>query len=368
MLQEPRARSFAVLLLAVASAVAAQAPDLTLKVDQLAEGIYLFRAPSDLDRWTATNVVAIINQDDVTVFDSNTRPLTARMVIAEIRRLTAKPVRTLINSHWHMDHWSGNDEYVNAFPGLQIIATLETREYMRRMGSGFFADSLHAGAARARTALDEAIQTGKKSDGTPLTDEERRQQERDVADRAAFAAEVAAIRRVLPNVGFQGSLTFWSGGREFRLFAATGDATDSAALYLPAEKILVCGDVLVHPESGDGPPPWTTNSYAITPWLESLRAFDTLDANIIVPGQGPAFHDKAYLRLTIELYSAILEQVHAALERGLFKLDDVQAVVNVDAIGVRYTPGATAPGEAFQRLKTTLVRKAYQESLDGVMR
>ncbi|MGZ7041777.1 MAG: MBL fold metallo-hydrolase, partial [Thermoanaerobaculia bacterium] len=83
--------------------------------EMLANDIYLFRASSDLDMWTATNVVAVVNDSDVTVFDSNTRPVTARMVIAEIRKITDKPVRTLINSHWHMDHWSGNAEYVKAF-------------------------------------------------------------------------------------------------------------------------------------------------------------------------------------------------------------------------------------------------------------
>ena len=84
----------------------------------------------------------IVNDEDVTVFDSNTRPVTARMVIAEIRRITPKPVRTLVNSHWHMDHWSGNDEYVKAFPGLRIIASTETRDYMRRFTSRYFASGL----------------------------------------------------------------------------------------------------------------------------------------------------------------------------------------------------------------------------------
>lgn len=363
-----RKRAFSLCVLMISMAVAARAADLELKKDRLAEGIYLFRAPSDLDRWTATNSVVIVNEDDVTVFDSNTRSGTARMVIAEIRRLTNKPVRTLINSHWHMDHWSGNDEYVTAFPGLRIIATEETRDYMKRMSSGFFADSLHAGAARARTALDEAVRTGKQSDGTALTDELRREKEKEIEDTASFAREVASLPRVLPNLVFRDTLTFWSGAREFRLFTATGDATACAVLYLPAEKILVTGDVFVRPESGDGPPPWTTNSYAITPWLASLRQFEAMDARIIVPGQGPAQYDKASLELTADAFAAILDQVHAALERGVFRLDDVQAAVDVDAIGVQFTPGATTPSEGFKRWVATVVRKVLQESLDGVIR
>ena len=42
-------------------------------------------------------------------------------------------MRTLINSHWHQDHWSENAEYVKAFPGLQIVATTQTRDYTKRM-------------------------------------------------------------------------------------------------------------------------------------------------------------------------------------------------------------------------------------------
>ena len=61
------------------SASATTPPDTSLTKEQLGDGVYLFRAPSALDRWTATNVVVIVNDQDVTVFDSNTRPRTARM-------------------------------------------------------------------------------------------------------------------------------------------------------------------------------------------------------------------------------------------------------------------------------------------------
>jgi glyoxylase-like metal-dependent hydrolase (beta-lactamase superfamily II) len=305
----------------------------------------------------------IINETDVTVFDSNTRPATAQKVIAEIRKLTPKPVRTLINSHWHMDHWSGNDAYAKAYPGLQIVATTQTRDYMKRMVAKYFTEQVNV--ARARAALDTAIRTGKLRDGTPLTPEVRRKREADLAESAAFAAEVAATPRVLPNVVYRDTLIFWSGRREFRLISATGDATGSTVLYLPGEKLLAMGDVLVGPESGDGPPPWTTNSYAIAPWLASLRGFEALDAAVIVPGQGAAFHDKTYLKLTGDLFASVIAQVHSALERGLTTLAEVQTAVNVDAIGRQYTPGSADLSPDFRPLVAALVRKVHQESLDG---
>jgi glyoxylase-like metal-dependent hydrolase (beta-lactamase superfamily II) len=106
-------------------------------------------------------------------------------------------------------------------------------------------------------------------------------------------------------------------------------------LHLPAERLLVTGDVLVAQESGEGPPPWTTNSFAITPWLQSLRSLASLDVTTIVPGQGTVFHDKAYLSLTSEVFAAIIDQVHAALERGVVGVDAVLAAVDVDSIGLR---------------------------------
>ncbi len=349
-----------------AATPAGPSPELSLIKEVLAEGVYLLRAPEALDRWTATNAVVIVNQDDVTVFDSFTRPATARLAIAEIRALTSKPVRTLINSHWHMDHWSGNDEYRKAYPGIQIIATAETRGYMTRMGSAFLIDGTRAGLQRSRDALAAAITTGRHSDGTAVTDASRRQQEQDIAETAQFVDEVTRIPRVLPDVAFRDELTFWRGAREFRLFSMTGDATGSAVLYLPAERILVTGDVLVSPPDGQGPPPWTTNSYAIGPWLASLRRLDAFDASVIVPGQGPAMRDRTYLRLTVQLFAAIVDGVQRALERGLYRADDIVAAVNVDAIGKQYPKGETGPDSPYGAMVARLVRKAAQEALDGI--
>lgn len=333
--------------------------------DRLAEGVYVLRAPGDLDYWTATNSVVVVNEDDVVVFDSGTRAVTAKAVIAEIRKLTARPVRVLINSHWHQDHWSGNAEYAKAFPGLRIIASAETRAYMSRMGPRFFVNEMDMFfRAQMRDGLARAIETGKLSDGSPLTPEVRARKEASLAKADQFAAEIEALPRVLPNVAYKDEMAFWSGPREFRLMSVTGDATGSTVLFLPGEKVLVTGDVLVSPEDGNGPPPWTTNSYAVTPWLESLRRLEALDVTVIVPGQGPAMHDKAYLRRTIELFAAVIDQVHAALARGIVKLKDVQAAVHVEDIARAYAPGAKL-NEDFPDWLAFFTKKAVQEALDG---
>ena len=88
---------------------------------QIADGIYQFITAPD-GYVPNGNSVVIVNENDVLVFDTFTRPSTARTVLAEIRKITDKPVRYVVNSHHHPDHWSGNEVYAEAFPGLEIIA------------------------------------------------------------------------------------------------------------------------------------------------------------------------------------------------------------------------------------------------------
>src|SRR5262245_43885455 len=183
--------------------------------EELGDGVHVFRAPSDLDYWTSTNSAVLVDDDGVTVFDSPTRAVTAKAVIAEIRKLTPKPVRTLINSHWHQDHWSGNDEYVKAYPGLRIIASEGTRDYMKRMTAAYFVPRIQRGLQTRRDELAEAIKTGKLADGSPFTPAARAEKEASIADRELFAAEVAALPRVLPNTVYTDQMSFWSGKREF---------------------------------------------------------------------------------------------------------------------------------------------------------
>lgn len=352
-------------LLAIPAATArAQAAPPGLIRTQLADGIYLLRAPSDLDLWTATNVVVIVNDRDVTVFDSFTRAGTARMAIAEIRKITDKPVRTLINSHWHQDHWSGNEEFQKAWPGVQIIATTQTRDFMKRMGAAHFAASIEPSVVASRAALDTAVKTGRQADGTALTPEARKKLEQDLAQVEAFKKEVSSLRRVLPTVAYRDTLILWSGSREFRLISVTGDATATTVLYLPAERILVTGDALVAQEDGKGGPPWTTTNYFITPWLASLRGLESLDVATIVPGQGLPFHDKRYLQLTIRIYQALIDQVHAALERGVVGQAEVVATLNADSLAAQYNIDGRVPPD-FRSWVGRLGAKIYQESLDG---
>ena len=87
-----------------------------------------------------------------------------------------------------------------------------------------------------------------------------------------------------------------------------------------------------------------------------------------VPGQGGVLRDKAYLTTTADVFDAIIAQVHAALARGLQAFPEVRRAVNVESIGLRYTPGTGKLSDDFNPWVDVVVRKVIQESFDGVSR
>src|SRR5262249_36472534 len=51
----------------------------------------------------------------------------ARALYKEIQGITKKPVKKLINTHFHFDHWQGNQAYAESSPGLEIVTTERTK-------------------------------------------------------------------------------------------------------------------------------------------------------------------------------------------------------------------------------------------------
>lgn len=344
------------LLVTMAAPVAAQPPmqgpfrpDGTrdgITMARIAEGIYQFTASFD-GYVEDTNSTAIVGRGGVLIFDTNTRPSTARAVLAMLRTVTDRPVRWIVNSHWHPDHWSGNEVYVEAFPGVEIVATAGTARYMRHIAPAWpavFAGQVERLRAEAPAATEAA----------------RAEQAAVLARRIHLAAEMATVHRTYPARTYEGALTLDLGDREVRLSEITGDSSHATIAWLPAEGLLLTGDALVAPVT------WTTQSYAISPWIESLRTLAALRPRLIVPGHGPLMRDTAYLALVTDYMTAARAQVQAALAAGAVTIDEVAARVDLSAFRARFAGDDAARGETFDAYVPSLVRKLYLEQRDGM--
>jgi cyclase len=292
-----------------------------IRMTVIADGIYQFTTMRD-SYVRMLNTVAIVNDHDVLIFDTGTRPSSARLILERIRQITNKPIRFLVNSHHHPDHWSGNAVYAGASPDVEIIATARGRQQMDSTAP-VWAPRFAAELARMRAAF-ALEQTSGLVDGSPVTPEQRRQDSTDVVDYATFADESANDPRMLPNVTFTDTLTFFHGGREFRFMSMTGDAEGTTVLYLPREKVLMTGDVVSFPI------PYVSQKPAAQ--AACLRLLAALHANTIIPGHGPAYHDNSFLELEVQLIESVVNGVAKARASGVTSLDELQRVVTASDV------------------------------------
>ena len=94
---------------------------------QLAEGVYGFVWRNPAQDPTESNALFIVNDRDVVVVDAGILPSSARRMAAALRKLTSKPVRYVVNTHWHDDHHQGNEVYRELWPAVEFIAHRDTR-------------------------------------------------------------------------------------------------------------------------------------------------------------------------------------------------------------------------------------------------
>ena len=331
------------------------ATQLTVQKVQIADGVYQFITPPD-GYVPNGNSVVVVNENDVLVFDTFTRPSTARAVLAEIRKITNKPVRYVVNSHWHPDHWSGNEVYAQEFPGLEIIATEQTRQFMLNIANSW--PTLYPAELRKDQAnLDKEINTGTQADGTPLSADQRAQDESEMQLERGYIAEALNVHRTYPTLTYGDELTLYHGGRELRFISMVGDARGTTVLYLPKEKILVTGDLL------SGPVPYYTPP--LSQHAKSLKTLAQFDADIIIPGHGPAWHDKSYLNLELALFESIINQVRQSVQRGRVTVEEVEKEVNLEDMRVKFTHDDKALNEKFRRYAKGMIENAYREARDG---
>ncbi|MFN8589373.1 MAG: MBL fold metallo-hydrolase [Candidatus Eisenbacteria bacterium] len=283
-----------VLALAATPRVAAAAGPPPLTASEAAPGVWLFRTEPYGDVGLDGNSVAIVTDDGVLLLDANGTPAAARAVLAKLRTITKQPVRWLVLSHWHWDHWYGAEVYRDAFPGLQIVAHERTRALMDGPVQAFNRDGLETQLPGHVNAVETRRDTATG---------ERRARLAAHAERDRFFLEQKrGVRRTLPNVTFTDSLTIFAGGREIRVLHVDRAITPGDAfVWLPREGVLATGDLLIDP---------ITFALFCYPdgWIRTLQYLAALDARVIVPGHGAPMHDGRRLAATLELLQ---------LERGI---------------------------------------------------
>ncbi len=330
-------------------------PDLTpvIKRAEIAKDIYQFTVDSD-GYVEQLNSVAIVTDRDILVFDTGTRPSSARAILAQLRQITSKPVRYVVNSHWHPDHWLGNQVYAEAFPDVEIIATEETREFM--LNTAGMSNYWKAYFNGSEQRFQAKMAAGKTASGKALSTEQLEKTAYDHYQFRDFVTELSAVTHVYPTLTYSHELVLRHGGREFHFMSFTGDAVGTTVLYLPNEKVLLTGDVVVYPLPTVGP--------TVLQHILAIRALEKFDWNVMIPGHGPAFHDRSYMALEAEFMEDISRQVVAAIRRGAATVEEAQSAVDVESFRNRFAQSDAAIAENFPEFVSVIARVAYLDAYD----
>ncbi len=189
-----------------------------------------------------TNAGILIGDEGVLVIDSLRVPSFARDLIADVRRLTDKPVRYVVDTHSHWDHAWGNEE----FPEAVIV-----------------------GHANCRAEMLDVEFT-----------EAWRERIRERAD--PWAEEALAVRVTPPALTFEDSIQLWFGGRRVDLrYLGRAHTSGDIFVHLPEDGVLFTGDV-----AQDGGVPYVLDGY-MREWIETGTRLAELGAHRFVPGHGP---------------------------------------------------------------------------------
>ncbi len=279
-------------------------------VERVAEGVYAVVRRDPPGLMFEANAAFVVQDDHVVVVDGGSNPESARAVLAALRRTTRKPVRYLVNTHWHGDHMMGNQVWADAFPGLEIVAHAAAREDF--LGEGAVARRQFAeGAGQYASLLREKVAKGESVAGGPLSDEERLSHLTSVGlvDRAL--AQAGTARATPPTLTFDDRLVLARGGRAVELrWLGRAHTRGDVVVWLPAERLVLAGDLVA------GPVPLVGSTSFPLDYPATLDRLLALGATTIVPGHGPVLRDDAYPRLLARMLRSLGEQTRAAAARG----------------------------------------------------
>jgi cyclase len=293
---------------------------------KVAEGVYAATRKEPPGLTVNGNSVFIINDDDVVVVDTTLTPGTAKEELAALRKLTTKPVKYVINTHWHDDHIMGNEVYRDAYPGVEFIAHARTREYLPATGLNNRKQAMSPQGYPGFIAfLRSRLEKNESVFGGPMDEEERATYRSDIKIAEQYMAENPGVQIVLPTITLEDRLTLYRGRRIIDiLYLGRGHTSGDIVVHLPAEGIVIAGDLVIWPVPYVGNPQSHPGDWSAT--LEKLLA---LNHTAIIPGHGPVLRNDSYVKLMARLFASMKQQVEAAVARGE-TLEQTRKGMNLD--------------------------------------
>ena len=254
-------RWFAAILFLISTSAFAQQDfsNVTIKTIPVAKGIYMLEG-------SGGNIGLAVGDEGALLIDSQYGPLTGK-ILAAVSKITDKPVRFLIDTHWHSDHTDGNENF--AKNGAVIVAHQNVR---KRLASG--------------------------------------------QHMAAFGIDVPpAPQKALPVITFTDGITLFWNNEPVDVFHPTTTHTDGdAVIFFKNSNIVHTGDLFfngtypfIDADSGA-----SLDSYVAG--IDSIMGRINDDTKII-PGHGPLSNKAEYKKFR-DMLATVRDRMKALVKEG----------------------------------------------------
>src|SRR5262252_10041683 len=167
------------------------------EIKPMADGVYAAIAKPAFK--VNCNAAIILLDDVVLVVDTHSKPSAARALIEQIKKLTPKPVRFVVNTHFHWDHYQGNEAYPSSWPaGVEIISSEATRANIQRLGIPRVKNEI--------VIMPQEIANLKKELEKASATEQKNSIQENIRQAEAYLAELKLMQITLPTLTFDHSL------------------------------------------------------------------------------------------------------------------------------------------------------------------
>jgi glyoxylase-like metal-dependent hydrolase (beta-lactamase superfamily II) len=310
-----------------AQAAAPGAPTDLFEIQNVADGVYFaFARPQAVGN---CNAAIFVNAADVLVVDSHSKPSAAAGLIAQLRKqVTTKPVRYLVDTHFHWDHTQGNAGYRDAFgKSLQIISSAKTKELESEFLKARLQASLDPNGHpfSSQPHIPVLLEAARKQLSEAKTEEDKTRLAERIRQLQSFEQEMRNFEPVYPTVTFDKTHVIKDKAHELHVeFHGRAHTAGDVVVYCPQKRVVATGDMVL------GTLPFMGDCFP-EEWPKTIDSVAKLDFDRVCGGHGTVGQGKQRMISQRNYIAELTERVQNGRKAGL-PLGEIQKSAPVASI------------------------------------
>jgi glyoxylase-like metal-dependent hydrolase (beta-lactamase superfamily II) len=300
------------------------------EIQNVAEGVYFaFARPQAVAN---CNAAIFVNAADVLVVDAHSKPSAAAGLIAQIRQqITTKPVRYLVDTHFHWDHTQGNAGYRDAFgKDLKIIASDTTKKLQAQFSQARLRESLdpNSHAFASQPHVPELLDLARQQLSAANSAEQKAQLADRIRQLEAFQREMQNFVPVLPTVTFGKTYVIKDRAHDLHVeFHGRAHTAGDVVVFCPQKRVVATGDMIL------GTLPFLADSFP-REWPKTIDSVAKLEFDHVAGGHGAVQNGRQRMTGQRNYLEELVVKVDAGKKAGqsLSEIQRNMPVVSIKAL------------------------------------